>query len=155
MDRALDAYGTALGHGPRAFGAPAWTLSPAAVSVLSGHPWSYLSTTRARAPFVLEGAGAVELPSDLPCLEEVGGAKGVPAVLAALEGGGMHVLPVHAEGEGGIWRGAFAEILDGADALGYRVLHLSALASLLRRESLPVRPYREELLPGRAFPCAV
>jgi peptidoglycan/xylan/chitin deacetylase (PgdA/CDA1 family) len=155
FDRGLDAYGKALGHAPRAFGAPAWTLSPAAVSVLSRHRWEYLSTTRAKEPFVLEGTGAAELPSDLPCLEEVGGAKGAAAILAALGGGGTHVLPVHAEAEGGIWRGAFLEILDGAEGLGYEVLPLSAVASRLDRAALPVRPYREELLPGRAFPCAV
>jgi hypothetical protein len=136
LDRGLDAYGVALGHPPRSFGAPAWTLSPA-------------------APFVLEGTGATELPSDLPCLEEVGGAAGTKAILSALEAGGTHVLPVHAEAEGGIWRGAFLEILDGAAALGYRVLPLSEIAARLDPATLPVRPYRESLLPGRAFPCAV
>jgi hypothetical protein len=99
--------------------------------------------------------GVPELPSDLPCLEEVGGAAGAKAILAALEGGGTHVLPVHAEAEGGIWRDAFLEILDGAAELGYRVLPLSEIAGRLRKGELPVRPYREALLPGRAFPCAV
>jgi len=155
IDRGADAYERALGHPPRSFGAPAWTLSPAAVSVLSRRRWAYLSTTRASAPFVIEGTAVAEVPSDLPCLEEVGGARGAGAILSALGCGGTHVLPVHAEAEGGIWRDAFVEILDGAEAMGYRVERLSVIASRLDAASLPVRPVAEALLPGRAFPCAV
>jgi hypothetical protein len=118
-------------------------------------PLEYLSCTRAAAPFVLEGTGLVEIPSDLPCLEEVGGRSGVPRILSALDAGGVHVFPVHAEAEGGIWRDAFTEILRGASDRGYAIQPLSRVAAVHRRGALPERPFRTALLPGRAVPCSV
>jgi peptidoglycan/xylan/chitin deacetylase (PgdA/CDA1 family) len=153
--RGFAAYEEALGHRPRSFGAPAWLLTEDAVAVLREFPLEYLSCTRADAPFVLEGTGLVEVPSDLPCLEEVGGRNGVPRVLAGLDAGEVHVLPVHAEAEGGIWRDAFVEILRGASVRGYEVLPLSRIASVVRESALRKRPFRSALLPGRAVPCAV
>jgi peptidoglycan/xylan/chitin deacetylase (PgdA/CDA1 family) len=153
--RGLAAYEGALGHPPRSFGAPAWLLTEEAVAVLREFPLEYLSCTRAVAPFVLEGTGLVEVPSDLPCLEEVGGRDGVPRILAALDAGGVHVLPVHAEAEGGIWRDAFVEILRGASDRGYEILPLSRVAAIFREGSPPTRPFRSALLPGRAVPCSV
>lgn len=155
LDRGLSAYAACLGHPPRAFGAPGWVLTGKAVEILSSYRWDYLSCTRASGPFLLSGAGVPEIPSDLPCLEEVGGPAGVPRILAALSGPGTHVLPVHAEVEGGAWREAFDEILDGARERGYRIVPLSGLAARLREQPLPERPFRTALLKGRAFPCAV
>lgn len=155
LDRGLSSYEGCMGHPPRAFGAPAWLLTGEAVAVLSGYPWEYLSCTRAPSPFILSGTGRVEVPSDLPCLEEVGGPRGTGAILAVLSKGGIHVLPVHAEVEGGIWGEALAEILRGAASLGYRVAPLSEIAAMLGSRNLPVRPFGTALLPGRAFPCSV
>jgi peptidoglycan/xylan/chitin deacetylase (PgdA/CDA1 family) len=155
FERGIAAYETCLGHPPRAFGAPAWLLTEEAVGVLRRFPWEYLSCTRASRPFLLEGAGIVEVPSDLPCLEETGGRKGVRTILAALDSGGIHVLAVHAEGEGGIWRDAFVELLEGAKERGYEILPLSRIAAMCREASPPSRPFRRALLPGRAFPCSV
>ncbi|MBI5420667.1 MAG: polysaccharide deacetylase family protein [Deltaproteobacteria bacterium] len=155
LDRGIAAYEGCMGHPPRAFGAPAWLLTEAAVGVLAGYEWEYLSCTRAPSPFLLEGTGLVEVPSDLPCLEEAGGPKRVGRILAALSPGGIHVLPVHAEVEGGIWRDSFAEILEGAARMGYRVARLSEIAESLWKRELPERPFRTALLRGRAFPCAV
>ena len=153
--RGFTAFETCLGHPPRAFGAPAWLLTEEAVAVLREFPLEYLSCTRAAAPFLLEGTGLVEAPSDLPCLEEVGGRNGVPRILAALDGGGVHLLPVHAEAEGGIWRDAFVEILGGAKERGYEVLPVSRIAAAFRNGPLPSRRFRTALLPGRAVPCSV
>ncbi|NJD63595.1 MAG: 4-deoxy-4-formamido-L-arabinose-phosphoundecaprenol deformylase [Deltaproteobacteria bacterium] len=155
FDQGLSAYRECLGHSPRAFGAPAWMLTGAAVTVLSAYPWEYLSCTRAPTPFLLKGTGKVELPSDLPCLEEVGGARGAGRILSALSSGGIHVLPVHAEVEGGIWRGAFTDMLQGASRLGYRVAPLSEIARILAARTLPERVFAMALLPGRACRCAV
>lgn len=155
FDKGIAAYEGCLGHPPKAFGAPAWMLTERAVSVLEAYPWRYLSCTRASSPFLLAGTGRVELSSDLPCLEEAGGPRGVGKILDALSAGGIHVLPVHAEAEGGIWRNAFAEILRGAAERGYRVVPLSGIADILRGRDLPERPFRMSLLPGRAVPCAV
>jgi undecaprenyl phosphate-alpha-L-ara4FN deformylase len=155
FQRGFASYEEALGHSPRAFGAPAWSLTEDAVGVLREFPLDYLSCTRADAPFLLEGTGLVEVPSDLPCLEEVGGANGVAGILSALDTGGVHVLPVHAEAEGGIWRDPFAGILRGAFDRGYAIHPLSRIAADCRREELPIRPFRTVLLPGRAFPCSI
>jgi len=155
FDRGLDAYRAIFGRPPRAFGAPAWLLTREAVGVLKEYPWEYLSCTRAAAPFVLEGTGLVEVPSDLPCLEEAGGRRGAARILEALDRGGVHVLAVHAEAEGGVWREAFVEILDGVRARGYEVAPLSRIAARCRDAAPPERPFRMALLPGRAVPCAV
>jgi len=155
FDRGLEAYERCLGHRPRAFGAPAWLLTDDAVSAIGGGEWEYLSCTRAAAPFILEGTGLVEVPSDLPCLEEVGGSGGTGPILSALDAGGVHVLAVHAEAEGGIWRDAFMKLLHGASERGYRIVPLSAVSDRARKGELPVRPFRTALLPGRAVPCAV
>ncbi len=155
LSRGVDAYASCLGHGPRAFGAPAWLLTGAAVEEIGSRPWEYLSCTRAAAPFVLAGTGLPEIPSDLPCLEETGGRRGVARILDALAPAGTHVLPVHAEVEGGILGDAFVDILRGAADRGYRVAPLSEIAARARAAPLPVRPFAMALLPGRAFPCAV
>ncbi len=155
LDRGRAAYETCLEHPPRAFGAPAWMLTAAAVEEIGRRQWEYLSCTRASAPFVLAGTGLPEVPSDLPCLEEVGGRNGVDSILAPLSAGGTHVLPVHAEVEGGALRDAFVAILKGALNLGVRIVPLSVIAGTLAGQQLPERDFRTALLRGRAARCAV
>jgi peptidoglycan/xylan/chitin deacetylase (PgdA/CDA1 family) len=155
FERGIASYGECLGHRPRAFGAPAWLLAGAATKVLRSFPWEYLSCTRAAAPFIIEGTGLLEVPSNLPCLEEVGGRRGAAKILALLDAGGTHVLPVHAEAEGGIWREPFVEILRGARERGYEIVPLSGVAEIARERGAPERPFRTAVLPGRAAPCAV
>jgi hypothetical protein len=67
----------------------------------------------------------------------------------------MHVLPVHAEVEGGAWDKYFVELCEEILKMGYQVLLLSRIKLLLDTETLPTRKYRIELLPGRSVPCAV
>jgi undecaprenyl phosphate-alpha-L-ara4FN deformylase len=155
LDSGISAYESCLGHPPRAFGAPAWLLTRAAVGEIALRRWDYVSCTRAPAPFLLAGTGLAEVPSDLPCLEEVGGRNGVQTIVDALSGGGLHVYPVHAEVEGGILRDAFVAILRGAMEQGYRVVTLSRIAGSLPKGNLPERSFRTALLRGRAVPCAV
>jgi len=155
LDGGISAYESCLGHPPRAFGAPAWLLTRAAVEEIALREWDYVSCTRAPAPFLLAGTGLAEVPSDLPCLEEVGGRNGVRTIVDALSGGGLHVYPVHAEVEGGILRDAFVAILRGAMEQGYRVVTLSRIAGSLPKGNLPERSFRTALLRGRAVPCAV
>jgi undecaprenyl phosphate-alpha-L-ara4FN deformylase len=93
LDDGISAYESCLGHSPRAFGAPGWMLTGTAVEEIARRKWEYLSCTRAPAPFLLGGTGLAEIPSDLPCMEEVGGRKGVGVVVDVLSGGGTHVYP--------------------------------------------------------------
>jgi len=155
LEDAIAAYVGALGHPPKAFGAPGWVLTEEAIRVLSKYQWAYISSTRATAPFIFSGTSLLEIPSDLPCLEEAGGLKGVSLILQELSKGGIHVLPVHAEVEGGIWSKAFGDILGGATELGYHIVPLSEIAGKFSSKNCCTRPLRMAVLPGRAFPCAV
>ena len=155
LDKGISAYESCLGHSPRAFGAPAWILTGTAVEEIARRKWEYLSCTRAPAPFLLGGTGLAEIPSDLPCMEEVGGRKGVGVVVGVLSGGGTHVYPVHAEVEGGILQDAFIAIIRGALEQGYRIVPLSEIVRGLDIAELPQRTFRTSLLRGRAFPCAI
>ena len=65
----------------------------------------------AKYPFIHEEVGLLEIPSDLPCFEEVGFAGAVPIIEKILEDGDIHVLPVHAEVEGGAGAQHFVELL--------------------------------------------
>lgn len=155
LDKGISAYESCLGHSPRAFGAPGWMLTGTAVEEIARRKWEYLSCTRAPAPFLLGGTGLAEIPSDLPCMEEVGGRKGVGVVVDVLSEGGTHVYPVHAEVEGGILQDAFLAIIRGALEQGYRIVPLSEIVRGLDIAELPERTFRTSLLHGRAFPCAI
>ena len=67
----------------------------------------------------------------------------------------MHVLPVHAEVEGGTWDKYFIELCERLLKMDFEILTLSQIRVLLESEALPVRKYRMALLPGRPSPCAV
>ncbi|MBN2299490.1 MAG: polysaccharide deacetylase family protein [Deltaproteobacteria bacterium] len=150
-----DAYKDILGYQPAAFGAPGWRMDKRALEIAGAYGFSYLSCTRAEKAFIYEENDVIEVPSNLPCIEE----QGVKGVIHALEKGiespGPKVLPVHAEVEGTVYKQAFRDILEGALDLGYEIHTLEHIAMNLDRKSLPVRPLRLGLVPGRAFTCSV
>jgi undecaprenyl phosphate-alpha-L-ara4FN deformylase len=153
--RGIDGFEKLTGERPTSFGAPAWLIDDRVLSVVSGLRLDYLSCTRAREPFVHEGTDLIEIPSDLPCFEETGIEAGEKIILAGLAGGGIHVLPVHAEMEGGIGAETFIRLLRAVKESDYTVLPLGAIVPFVRRKELVSRRFRMELLPGRAVPCAV
>ncbi|HOK06750.1 MAG TPA: polysaccharide deacetylase family protein [Syntrophales bacterium] len=155
FDRGIGAFRQVTGREPTAFGAPAWRLEAEVMEVLKELDFTYLSCTRAEGPFIHEGLGIPEIPSDLPCLEETGLSGAAEALDAALARGGCHVLPVHAEMEGGVGAGVFVSLLERWRRRGCRFATLDEIRRGLALEGLPVRSYRTALLPGRAFPCAV
>ncbi|HRT27406.1 MAG TPA: hypothetical protein P5573_04785, partial [Syntrophales bacterium] len=155
FEKGLEAYRKSTGREPSSFGAPAWLIDERALRVAGRYPFSYLSCTRAQKPFIHDVSHLPEVPSDLPCLEETGVEQGMAEVRKILEAGGTHVLPVHAEVEGGIWSGHFIELLQVVRLLDFRVMTLGGIRERLDLETLPVRRFRLELLPGRAVPCAV
>jgi peptidoglycan/xylan/chitin deacetylase (PgdA/CDA1 family) len=155
FEKGIDAYRRMARKEPSSFGAPSWLIDDRALEIAGKYPFRYLSCTRAKEPFIHEISSLMEIPSDLPCLEETGATQGVPKILQILKGGGIHVLPVHAEAEGGIWDRHFIELCEKVRGMGIEVLLLSEIGTLLKSESLPVRKYRMELLPGRSSPCAV
>jgi peptidoglycan/xylan/chitin deacetylase (PgdA/CDA1 family) len=155
FEKGIAAYRRLLKKDPSSFGAPSWLIDDRVLEISGKHPFRYLSCTRAKEPFIHEISGLMEIPSDLPCFEEIGVTQGVPRILQILKDGGMHILPVHAEAEGGIWDKYFIELCERVLKMGFQLLPLSEIRALLESEALPVRKYRMELLPGRPIPCAV
>lgn len=155
FEKGIRGFTELTGQTPSAFGAPAWTIDDRVMEILKDYRFDYLSCTRAKKPFIHEKIGVVEIPSDLPCFEEVGIPEGISSVASILKDGDMHVLPVHAEVEGGIWSSPFIELLEQVKRSDYRFTTLSEIRKLLPVDKLVVRKYRMELLPGRSVPCAV
>jgi undecaprenyl phosphate-alpha-L-ara4FN deformylase len=155
FEKGMAAYRNLVKKEPRSFGAPSWLVDDRVLEIAGRYPYQYLSCTRAKEPFIHAVSHLMEIPSDLPCFEETGVPEGVSRILKILEGGGLHVLPVHAEVEGGLWERYFVELCEGVQRMNIEILPLSKIQALLKSHSLPVRKYRLELLPGRSSPCAV
>jgi undecaprenyl phosphate-alpha-L-ara4FN deformylase len=153
--RGIEGFENLTGRRPASFGAPAWLIDDRVLSLVRDLHLDYLSCTRAKEPFIHEGTDLVEIPSDLPCFEETGIEEGERKILACLAEGGIHVLPVHAEVEGGLMSENFVRLIHAAKNLDYRLLPLGDLLSHLDRESLVTRRFRLQLLSGRSVPCAV
>jgi undecaprenyl phosphate-alpha-L-ara4FN deformylase len=155
FQRGIEGFEKLAGKMPTAFGAPAWLIDERVLSILNGYSFEYLSCTRAKLPFIHEGTGFIEIPSDLSCFEEVQNKEAVKAIVSALSDDEIHVLPVHAEVEGGPWRDAFIDLIRAVKIMGYRFLPLCEILQQVNREGLVKRMYRLELLAGRSVPCAV
>jgi peptidoglycan/xylan/chitin deacetylase (PgdA/CDA1 family) len=155
FDRLFAAYTRITGSQPVSFGAPGWMMDTRSLDIVAACNLLYLSSTRAPEPFVFEENAMLELPSNLPCIEEVG-ADGVMAALKDRAGSTVpQILPVHAEVEGMAYQRQFRDMLDRALSLGYRIRRLREIASELDKSTLPVRRLTMGLLPGRGFKCAV
>lgn len=153
--KGIDAYRKLVKREPSSFGAPAWVIDDRVLKIAGTYAFHYLSCTRAREPFLHETSGLMEVPSDLPCFEEIGVEQGGARILQLLKEGETHVLPVHAEAEGGIWATHFIELLEKIRKTEYQILPLSKIRERLLSQPLTVRKYRVERLPGRSAPCAV
>jgi undecaprenyl phosphate-alpha-L-ara4FN deformylase len=153
--RGIEGFEGMTGKRPTSFGAPAWLIDDRVLSVVRGLRLDYLSCTRAKEPFIHEGTDLIEIPSDLPCFEETGIEEGEMRILADLASGGIHVLPVHAEMEGGIGAEPFVRLLRAIRKADYTMLPLGKIVPFVQRKGLVSRRFRLELLPGRAVPCAV
>ncbi len=155
FERGIEGFERLTGNKPSSFGAPAWLIDDRVLSILRGYNFAYLSCTRASSPFIHQGTDLVEIPSDLPCFEEIGFAAADGPLLAALESSGIHCLPVHAEVEGGLMGDRFIRLIHAVKKMDYHILPLGEILPLLDRKSLPVRRFTLRLLPGRSVACAV
>ena len=141
------------GKEPTAFGAPAWLIDDRVLSFAHDLGFEYVSCTRAMKPFIHEATDLIEIPSNLPCFEETGVEGATQAILSKLAEGGIHVLPVHAEVEGGLWSEPFLHLIHAVKK---------------RRSLLPLRDILQDfrqtsaydqtipsstLLPDVPFPC--
>lgn len=143
------------GKKPAAFGAPSWLIDDRVLEIIKEYKFDYVSCTRAKAPFIHEAINVPEISSDLPCFEEIDAQKGVSIICELMNDGGMHVLPVHAEVEGGIFENQFRELLKKVLGMNIGVMTLKAIKDKLDIKTLPARKYKMELLPGRHSICAV
>ncbi len=155
FSRGVAGFEQLTGGTPTSFGAPAWLIDDRVLAIIPPYRFTYLSCTRAKAPFIHEGVDIIEIPSDLPCFEEIGLTDGGGRILSGLGSGGIHVLPVHAEVEGGLMSEQFICLMQAVKEMGYRILPLNEILPLLDRRGLTTRRFRLELLPGRSVPCAV
>jgi undecaprenyl phosphate-alpha-L-ara4FN deformylase len=155
FDRGIIGFEKLTGKQPKAFGAPSWLIDDRVLTIIRQYDFDYISCTRAKEPFVHEIAETLEIPSDLPCFEELDTQNAVTVIGDVLQDDGIHVLPVHAEVEGGILNNEFRQLLKNALAAGYIFIPLRDIKSKLDVKHLLVRKYKMELLPGRHSPCAI
>jgi peptidoglycan/xylan/chitin deacetylase (PgdA/CDA1 family) len=153
--KGIDGFEKLTGKKPTAFGAPSWLIENRVLSIIKEYKFEYLSCTRAKTPFIHAIANLPEIPSDLPCFEEIDAQKGISIISDLLKDGGTHVLPVHAEVEGGIFQNQFRELLEKALSQNIEIVPLKTIKDKIDIKNLPVRKYKMELLPGRHSPCAV
>jgi hypothetical protein len=154
FDQGIAGFEKLSGKKPTAFGAPSWIIDDRVLEIIKEYNFAYLSCTRAKAPFIHKGTNLPEIPSDLPCFEELTAENAISAITDLLKNGGIHVLPVHAEVEGGIFNEKFRHLLQKVLALGYSILPLKEIQSQLSLMNLPTRQYKMELIPGRHSACA-
>jgi hypothetical protein len=143
------------GKKPIAFGAPSWLISDLVLTIIKEYKFEYLSCTRAKEPFIHENVNIPEIPSDLPCFEEIDTQKSISIITGLIKGEGTHILPVHAEVEGGIFQNQFRELLETVINMDIEVVPLKTIKNKIDIKNLPKRKYKMELLPGRHSPCAV
>lgn len=155
LAKGFEAFRRLTGFDAKAFGAPAWLVDGRVTAILREYPLDYLSCTRAEKPFIYRDIRIVEIPSDLPSLEETGLARGREIIRRCLTSGGTHVLPVHAELEGGIGASVFEELIKDFKNMGCRFNTLDEIRKSTDRENLDERDIRMALLPGRSTPCCV
>lgn len=155
FEKMVDAFQVTTGQKPLSFGAPSWRMDKRALAEVATWDLQYLSCTRAARPFIFAENGMLEIPSNLPCIEEVG----VSGVLQALELNASssipQVLPVHTEIEGNTHRREFEHILDAIASFGYQIRTIAEIAHTLERNTLETRNLQDGILPGRAFKCAL
>lgn len=155
FSQGIAAFTRLTGNQPGAFGAPSWLIDDRVLAIVKEYKFDYVSCTRAKAPFIHEIANVLEIPSDLPCFEELNAETDVVIISDLIKDGGIHVLPVHAEVEGGIYNDKFRTILQNAIALGNTVVPLKEIMKKLILKDIPLRLYKMELLPGRHSASAV
>lgn len=155
FEKGIAGFEKLTGHPPTAFGAPSWLIDDRVLDVIKKYAFEYLSCTRADKPFVHKQINVLEIPSDLPCFEELDRETGVTAIAQLIHDGQNHVLPVHAEVEGGIFEDKFREVLGKARDAGAKISTLCEIKNTININKMDARRFRLELLAGRHSPCAV
>jgi len=151
----IDAYTSLTGKAPASFGAPGWRMDTRVLHLTKEFGFQYLSCTRAQRPFIFAENDLMEIPSNLPCIEEVGIQGVKEALTLCSDSTWPSVLPVHAEVEGGMYLHGFSDVLSHAISLGYSFHTVHDIATNIEISGLPFRRLRTGIIKGRGFPCAI
>ncbi|WP_158090550.1 polysaccharide deacetylase family protein [Desulfurella amilsii] len=154
FEKGISAYFSIYKKYPKSFGAPGWVCSQKALNYIKGLKFiKFLSLSRADTPFIEETTQLVEIPSNLPCLEE--NPKDFTDVAdKAINKTKNGVLPVHAEIEGGPFIDKFIKLLNLIKS-NTNFLTMNEYFLELDKKNLNVRKFESKILPGRAFSCLV
>ncbi|HOV87605.1 MAG TPA: polysaccharide deacetylase family protein [Syntrophobacteraceae bacterium] len=162
FQQAFCAFEQILGVRPRAVAAPGWQATPRSLRVQDKLNLLYASDLRNAEPCFLEAGGhgfrTLQIPTTGPCVEELlaGGIREEKAILdaltAPLEAYSFPVLALHAEVEGGPFRGLLERLIP---LLRNRYERFSTLEEEARKrlsdgEPIPRRELVFIRLPGRA-----
>nr|WP_319494176.1 polysaccharide deacetylase family protein [uncultured Desulfobacter sp.] len=116
-----------IGRAPDCFAAPAWKVTPQAMSALEQFPFRFESDCRGTAPFypVIDGHSYrhPQVPITLPTYDELVGRQCTPAtyndhLLSLIQPGRFNVLTIHAEVEGILCLDLFDDFLNKATQRG-------------------------------------
>jgi len=155
FEKGIAGFEQLTGKKPTAFGAPSWLIDDRVLKIVEKFNFEYISCTRAKEPFIHESVKILEIPSDLPCFEELDQEKGAFLIESLIKNDRDHILPVHAEVEGGIFERQFRNLLKKTVKTGIKIAPLHDFKISYNVNMLQTRRFRLELLEGRHSPCAV
>ena len=160
IEEAFEAYRAIMGEASRAFAAPGWRTSAAALEVIERLGLDYHSDTRGSAPYRCRAGGisfaTPELPTTLPTMDEVMGPElaSVEALvrfyLDRVRPDALNVHTIHAETEGMGQLDTFVALIRALKERGARFVQMREVAAGLDRAKLPVCEVVRTTLPGRA-----
>lgn len=161
LAEAFEAFRAVTGEHARAFAAPGWRTSAAALRALDTIGVDYHSDTRGRAPYRCAIGGEIfttpEIPTTLPTMDEVIGGPGlterksvVRYYLDRFIDGALNVHTIHAETEGMGELDTFVAIVRALKERRTRFVQLREVAAELDRGALPVCEVLRATLDGRA-----
>jgi len=137
MDKALEAFRSAVGMMPQTIGAAGWQINRFVIALEEQMGFSYASDVRGREPFLplMEGTSSncIQLPTTLPTLDEIIGSDGIDSSncwQTILEKSREqlpcgHVYTLHAELEGLKLKPVMEKLLEQwkADGFVFKTLH--------------------------------
>ncbi|HBT96593.1 MAG TPA: 4-deoxy-4-formamido-L-arabinose-phosphoundecaprenol deformylase [Desulfobulbaceae bacterium] len=122
-----EALSAILGQAPDAFAAPAWQVTPEALTILEQFPFRFQSDCRGQAPFrpVIDGRRYThaQVPTTLPTYDELVGVSCTAEtyneyLLGLIQPDRCNILTIHAEVEGGACFNQFSDFLQKAAQRG-------------------------------------
>ena len=159
IGEAFEAFRAILGEPARAFAAPGWRTSAAALKTLDAIGLDYRSDTRGRAPYRCAVGGEIiatpEIPTTLPTMDEVIGSPETSGGIARFyldrfRSDALNVHTIHAETEGMGQLPAFIELIRALKDRGAAFAPMREAAAGLNAAELPVCEIIRSTLPGRA-----